>query len=92
MISSEEPLIESLTRKQNTVIGGMTLVSDWELINIIPKEKLREVQKFFESKPPKIQSLAIEQRESSFEEKKVDIENLLAKNNPVISKESNTFG
>ncbi|KAG9287212.1 hypothetical protein G9A89_008842 [Geosiphon pyriformis] len=60
---------------------------NWELISLIPREELKEVQKSFENKLSKIQSLVIEQREPSPEEKKVDIENLLAKNSPVISKE-----
>ncbi|KAG9294165.1 hypothetical protein G9A89_021524 [Geosiphon pyriformis] len=61
-------------------------------ISLIPREKLREVQKFFESKPSKIQLLTIKQKKLSLEEKKIDIENLLAKNSPVISKESDTSG
>ncbi|KAG9306005.1 hypothetical protein G9A89_009329 [Geosiphon pyriformis] len=56
-----------------------------------PKE-LKEVQKPFENEPPEIQSIIVEQRESSSEERKVDIENLLARNSPVISKEGDTPG
>ncbi|KAG9297384.1 hypothetical protein G9A89_009468 [Geosiphon pyriformis] len=65
---------------------------DWEPINLILREELKEVQKFFENKPPEIQLPVVEQRESSLEEKKVNIENLLARNSPVISKESDTPG
>ncbi|KAG9297952.1 hypothetical protein G9A89_018780 [Geosiphon pyriformis] len=63
---------------------------DWEPISLILQEELKEVQKSFENEPPEIQSLAIEQRKPSSEERKVDIKNLLARNSPVISKESNT--
>ncbi|KAG9298724.1 hypothetical protein G9A89_012792 [Geosiphon pyriformis] len=65
---------------------------DWEPISLISQEKLKEVQKFFENEPPEIQSLVVKQRESSLEEKKVDIENLLARNSPVISKENDIPG
>ncbi|KAG9304254.1 hypothetical protein G9A89_019816 [Geosiphon pyriformis] len=65
---------------------------DWEPISLIPREEPKEVQKFFKSKLPKIQLLVVKQKEPSSEEKKVDIENLLAKNSPVISKEGDTFG
>ncbi|KAG9286719.1 hypothetical protein G9A89_012269 [Geosiphon pyriformis] len=65
---------------------------NWEPISLIPQEELKEVQKSFENEPPEIQSLVIEQREPSPKEKKVDIENLLAKNSPIISKESDTPG
>ncbi|KAG9284500.1 hypothetical protein G9A89_014104 [Geosiphon pyriformis] len=51
-----------------------------------------KVQKSFENKPPEIQSLVVEQRELSPEERKVDIENLLARNSPVISKEGEPPG
>ncbi|KAG9288515.1 hypothetical protein G9A89_015721 [Geosiphon pyriformis] len=53
-------------------------------------KELKEVQKSFENEPPEIQSLVVEQRKPSPKEKKVDIENLLAKNSPVISKEDDT--
>ncbi|KAG9293540.1 hypothetical protein G9A89_005543 [Geosiphon pyriformis] len=65
---------------------------DWELISLIPREKLKEVQKFFENKPFEIQLLVVKQRELSPEERKIDIENLLTRNSPVISKESDTPG
>ncbi|KAG9293558.1 hypothetical protein G9A89_005561 [Geosiphon pyriformis] len=65
---------------------------NWEPISLILQEELKKVQKSFENKPPEIQLLVIEQRELSSKEKKVDIENLLARNSPVISKESNTPG
>ncbi|KAG9288410.1 hypothetical protein G9A89_015616 [Geosiphon pyriformis] len=65
---------------------------DWEPISLIPREELKEVQKSFENEPPEIQSLVVEQREPSPEERKIDIENLLARNSPVISKESDTSG
>ncbi|KAG9299318.1 hypothetical protein G9A89_013966 [Geosiphon pyriformis] len=65
---------------------------DWKPISLIPRKELKEVQKFFENKPPKIQSLIVEQRELSPGERKVNIENLLARNSPVISKESDIPG
>ncbi|KAG9303695.1 hypothetical protein G9A89_018592 [Geosiphon pyriformis] len=61
-------------------------------ISLIPREELKEIQKFFENKPPKIQSLVIEQREPSLKEKKVNIENLLVRNSPVILKEDDILG
>ncbi|KAG9289407.1 hypothetical protein G9A89_007968 [Geosiphon pyriformis] len=36
---------------------------NWEPISLIPKEELKEVQKFFENKPPEIQSLVVKQKE-----------------------------
>ncbi|KAG9284799.1 hypothetical protein G9A89_003722 [Geosiphon pyriformis] len=60
---------------------------DWKPISLIPKKKLKKVQKFFENEPLKIQPLVVEQRKLSSEERKIDIENLLARNSPVISKE-----
>ncbi|KAG9293416.1 hypothetical protein G9A89_009140 [Geosiphon pyriformis] len=63
---------------------------DWKPISLIPRKELKKVQKSFKNKPPEIQSLIIKQKKSSPEEKKVDIENLLARNSPVISKESDT--
>ncbi|KAG9298725.1 hypothetical protein G9A89_012793 [Geosiphon pyriformis] len=57
---------------------------------LIPREELKEVQMFFESEPPEIQSLVIEQKELFPKKRKMNIENLLAKNSPVISKENNT--
>ncbi|KAG9296613.1 hypothetical protein G9A89_015205 [Geosiphon pyriformis] len=63
---------------------------DWKPISLILREELKEVQKSFENKPPEIQSLVVEQRELSPEERKIDIENLLAKNSPVISKKGDT--
>ncbi|KAG9297783.1 hypothetical protein G9A89_011298 [Geosiphon pyriformis] len=65
---------------------------DWESISLIFREKLKEVQKSFESKPLEIQLLVVEQKEPSPKERKVDIENLLARNSPVISKEDDIFG
>ncbi|KAG9302399.1 hypothetical protein G9A89_011449 [Geosiphon pyriformis] len=65
---------------------------NWEPISLIFREELKKVQKSFESKLPEIQSLVAEQKESSSEERKVNIENLLARNSPVISKEDNTPG
>ncbi|KAG9284328.1 hypothetical protein G9A89_007483 [Geosiphon pyriformis] len=59
---------------------------------LIPRDKLKEVQKSFENEPPKIQSLVVKQKEPSPEERKIDIENLLARNSPVISKEGDTPG
>ncbi|KAG9287831.1 hypothetical protein G9A89_017426 [Geosiphon pyriformis] len=56
-----------------------------------PKE-IKEVQKSFENEPPEIQSLIVEQKEPSPEEKKIDIKNLLARNSPVISKEGEPSG
>ncbi|KAG9284496.1 hypothetical protein G9A89_014100 [Geosiphon pyriformis] len=63
---------------------------DWEPISLIPREELKKVQKSFESELPEIQLLVVEQKKSSPEERKVDIENLLVRNSPVISKEGNT--
>ncbi|KAG9298579.1 hypothetical protein G9A89_002526 [Geosiphon pyriformis] len=63
---------------------------DWKPISLIPRDELKEVQKFFENEPPEIQSLIVKQKEPSLEEKKIDIENLLARNSPVILKESDT--
>ncbi|KAG9297202.1 hypothetical protein G9A89_019483 [Geosiphon pyriformis] len=60
---------------------------DWEPISLISCEEIKEVQKSFENKPPEIQLLVVEQRELSPKERKIDIENLLARNSPVISKE-----
>ncbi|KAG9306106.1 hypothetical protein G9A89_016010 [Geosiphon pyriformis] len=65
---------------------------NWKPISLIPRDELKEVQKSFENKPPEIQSLIVKQRESSSKERKIDIENLLAKNSPVISKEGDTPG
>ncbi|KAG9303105.1 hypothetical protein G9A89_005063 [Geosiphon pyriformis] len=65
---------------------------NWKPISLIPREELKEVQKFFENEPPEIQSLVVKQREPFSEERKVDIENLLARNSPVISKEDDTPG
>ncbi|KAG9304198.1 hypothetical protein G9A89_019760 [Geosiphon pyriformis] len=65
---------------------------DWEPISLIPQEKIKEVQKSFENKPPEIQSLVVKQRELSQEERKVDIKNLLARNSPVISKKGEPPG
>ncbi|KAG9284503.1 hypothetical protein G9A89_014107 [Geosiphon pyriformis] len=65
---------------------------DWEPISLIPREELKEVQKSFENEPPEIQSLVVEQRKPSSEERKIDIENLLARNSPVISKEGDIPG
>ncbi|KAG9302210.1 hypothetical protein G9A89_020644 [Geosiphon pyriformis] len=59
---------------------------------LIPRDELKEVQKSFENKPPEIQSLVVKQREPFPEERKIDIENLLARNSPVILKESDTPG
>ncbi|KAG9292543.1 hypothetical protein G9A89_006914 [Geosiphon pyriformis] len=76
------------------VLVQQTLVfsKDWEPISLIPREELKEVQKFFENKSPEIQSLAVEQKKLSPEKRKIDIENLLARNSPVISKEGDTPG
>ncbi|KAG9301830.1 hypothetical protein G9A89_004509 [Geosiphon pyriformis] len=60
-------------------------------ISLIPRKEIKKVQKSFKNKPPEIQSFAVKQREFSSEENKIDIEYLLAKNNPVISKESDTL-
>ncbi|KAG9294756.1 hypothetical protein G9A89_008235 [Geosiphon pyriformis] len=60
---------------------------DWEPISLILRKELKKVQKFFENKPPKIQSLVVEQKKLFPEERKMDIENLLARNSPIISKE-----
>ncbi|KAG9293413.1 hypothetical protein G9A89_009137 [Geosiphon pyriformis] len=57
---------------------------------LILRKKLKEVQKSFENEPSEIQLLVIEQRKPSSEKRKVDIENLLARNSPVISKEDDT--
>ncbi|KAG9302190.1 hypothetical protein G9A89_020624 [Geosiphon pyriformis] len=65
---------------------------DWEPISLILKKELKEVQKSFENEPPEIQLLVVEQKELFPEEKKIDIENLLARNSPVIFKESDTPG
>ncbi|KAG9294752.1 hypothetical protein G9A89_008231 [Geosiphon pyriformis] len=65
---------------------------DWEPISLIPRKEIKEVQKSFENEPPEIQSLVVKQRELSPEERKVDIENLLARNSPVISKEGEPPG
>ncbi|KAG9296593.1 hypothetical protein G9A89_015185 [Geosiphon pyriformis] len=65
---------------------------DWKPISLIPCEEIKEVQMSFENKPPKIQSLVVEQKEPSPEERKIDIENLLAKNSPVVSKKGKPSG
>ncbi|KAG9298612.1 hypothetical protein G9A89_000831 [Geosiphon pyriformis] len=65
---------------------------DWEPISLIPRKELKEVQKFFENELPEIQSLVVEQRELFPEKRKIDIENLLARNSPVISKKGDTTG
>ncbi|KAG9299998.1 hypothetical protein G9A89_009726 [Geosiphon pyriformis] len=65
---------------------------DWKPISLIPREELKEVQKSFENEPSEIQSLVVEQKKPSPEERKIDIENLLARNSPVISKEGDTPG
>ncbi|KAG9289842.1 hypothetical protein G9A89_015422 [Geosiphon pyriformis] len=81
-------------KKTKYMLVQQTLVfsKDWEPISLISREELKEVQKSFENEPPKIQSLVIEQKEPSPEERKIDIENLLARNSPVISKEDDTSG
>ncbi|KAG9288241.1 hypothetical protein G9A89_021272 [Geosiphon pyriformis] len=85
----------------NTAIDGIVFVLDagainlcilLEPISLIPREELKKVQKSFENELPEIQLLVVEQKKSSFEEKNVDIENLLAKNSPVILKKGNTPG
>ncbi|KAG9294469.1 hypothetical protein G9A89_001974 [Geosiphon pyriformis] len=65
---------------------------DWEPISLIPRDELKEVQKFFENEPPEIQSLVVKQKEPSSEERKIDIKNLLARNSSVISKEDDSPG
>ncbi|KAG9299057.1 hypothetical protein G9A89_020370 [Geosiphon pyriformis] len=65
---------------------------DWKPISLISCEEIKEVQKSFENKPLKIQSLVVEQRELFPEERKIDIKNLLARNSPVISKEGELSG
>ncbi|KAG9288523.1 hypothetical protein G9A89_015729 [Geosiphon pyriformis] len=92
-------LKRTFDRKPNTVIGGMVLVPGtgatnhyWEPISLIPREEIKEVQKSFENESPEIQLLVVKQREPSPEERKVDIENLLARNSPVISKEGEPPG
>ncbi|KAG9301527.1 hypothetical protein G9A89_008379 [Geosiphon pyriformis] len=65
---------------------------NWKPISLIPKEELKEVQKFFKNKPPKIQFLVVKQKKPLFKEKKVDIENLLARNDSIISKKGDTPG
>ncbi|KAG9304253.1 hypothetical protein G9A89_019815 [Geosiphon pyriformis] len=86
---------------QNTAISSMVFVPNADVINfciplepisLISREELKEVQKFFESEPPEIQSLVIKQKEPSPEERKVDIKNLLARNSLVISKKDDTPG
>ncbi|KAG9290765.1 hypothetical protein G9A89_011728 [Geosiphon pyriformis] len=43
---------------------------DWKPISLIPRKELKEVQKFFENELLEIQSLVVEQRKLSLEEKK----------------------
>ncbi|KAG9290826.1 hypothetical protein G9A89_010975 [Geosiphon pyriformis] len=84
--------------KKEIMINGKLIC--WPYYDILRKTFNRKpgkkakykVQKFFENKPPEIQSLVAEQRKPFLKEKKVNIENLLAKNSPVISKEGNTPG
>ncbi|KAG9303278.1 hypothetical protein G9A89_013604 [Geosiphon pyriformis] len=76
----------------NECMSCLIYYKDWEPISLILYEEIKEVQKFFENKPPEIQSLVVEQREPSPEERKIDIENLLARNSPVISKEGESSG
>ncbi|KAG9288921.1 hypothetical protein G9A89_019543 [Geosiphon pyriformis] len=80
------PYYDILRRTFNRKLNKKAKYSYWW------HEELKEIQKSFENKPPEIQSLVVEQRKLSPKEKKVDIENLLARNSPVISKESNTLG
>ncbi|KAG9303517.1 hypothetical protein G9A89_018413 [Geosiphon pyriformis] len=65
---------------------------NWKSISLIPRKELKKIQKSFENEPPEIQSLVVEQKKSSSKEKKMDIENLLARNSPVISKKGDTPG
>ncbi|KAG9289409.1 hypothetical protein G9A89_007970 [Geosiphon pyriformis] len=65
---------------------------NWEPISLIPREEIKEVQKSFENEPSEIQLLVVEQREPFPEERKIDIENLLARNSPVISKKDDISG
>ncbi|KAG9283938.1 hypothetical protein G9A89_006776 [Geosiphon pyriformis] len=71
----------------NKCMSCLIYYKDWEPISLILQKEIKEVQKSFENKPPEIQLLVVEQREPSPKKRKIDIENLLARNNPVISKE-----
>ncbi|KAG9294409.1 hypothetical protein G9A89_001914 [Geosiphon pyriformis] len=76
----------------NECMSCLIYYKDWEPISLILQEEIKKVQKSFENEPPEIQSLVVEQREPSPEERKVDIENLLARNSPVISKKGEPPG
>ncbi|KAG9288441.1 hypothetical protein G9A89_015647 [Geosiphon pyriformis] len=65
---------------------------DCEPISLIFREELKEVQKSFKNEPLEIQLLVVEQKEPSPEKRKIDIENLLARNIPVISKKDDIPG
>ncbi|KAG9294467.1 hypothetical protein G9A89_001972 [Geosiphon pyriformis] len=62
---------------QNTVIGNMALVPSAGTINLYI---------------PLVMNTIVKQKKSSPEEKKMVIENLLARNSPIISKKSDTSG
>ncbi|KAG9300062.1 hypothetical protein G9A89_018339 [Geosiphon pyriformis] len=83
---------KSLYSSSNECKSCLIYYKDWKPISLIPRDELKEVQKSFENEPPEIQSLVVKQREPSPEERKIDIENLLARNSPVISKEDDTPG
>ncbi|KAG9287806.1 hypothetical protein G9A89_017401 [Geosiphon pyriformis] len=76
----------------NEYMSCLIYYKDWEPISLILREEIKKVQKFFKNEPPEIQSLVVEQREPSPEERKIDIENLLARNSPVVSKENEPPG
>ncbi|KAG9289350.1 hypothetical protein G9A89_007911 [Geosiphon pyriformis] len=65
---------------------------NWEPISLIFQEELKEIQKFFENEPPEIQSLVVKQRKPFPKKRKMDIENLLARNSPVILKKGDAPG
>ncbi|KAG9305248.1 hypothetical protein G9A89_001510 [Geosiphon pyriformis] len=102
--SNEKPLDNIKTDKEGIIVNGKLIC--WPYYNIFRKTFNRKpgkkakysywwhgsLQKFFENEPPEIQSIIVEQKESSSEKRKVEIENLLAKNSPVISKEGDTPG
>ncbi|KAG9303538.1 hypothetical protein G9A89_018434 [Geosiphon pyriformis] len=97
--SNGKPLDNVKANKEGIIVNGKLIC--WLYYNIFrrtfdrkPGKKTKYsywwhglLQKSFENEPSEIQSLVVEQRKPSPKKKKIDIENLLARNSSVISKE-----
>ncbi|KAG9306203.1 hypothetical protein G9A89_016107 [Geosiphon pyriformis] len=77
-------------QEETAKLAYTIFISNGKPLNNVKADKERIMS--FENEPPEIQSLIVEQRKPFPEERKVDIENLLARNSPVISKEGDTSG